>query len=185
MLDNDFVKKSFENFAKAVVKQSRSNLTREGHRVSDKLYKSLGDWEVIVSRRGSVSLIFNMEDYGVYQDRGVKGSDPQKSHKMREFTPYKYTTKAPPFKDLRKWVGARRFQFRDRETGRFKSYDETARLIQQSIYKKGIPQTLFFTKPFKRNFGKLPEEILDSFQKDVESWITATFKDKKRFRSAN
>ena len=182
MLDNDFVKQSFDTFAKAVVKQARSNLTRQKKNVSGELYKSLANWEVSVSRNGSVSLIFKMPDYGIYQDRGVKGSNPQKSHKMREFTPYKYTTKAPPLRDLQQWVKARRFQFRDIKSGRFKSYEQTARIIQRSIYQKGIPQTLFFTKPFKRNFGKLPDEILSAFQKDVESWITMNLADKKRFR---
>lgn len=182
MLNPKFVEQSFEKFAKAVVKQARANLTRGGHRVTSDLYKSLDKWKVSVGRGGSLTLVFNYEEYGEFQDRGVKGSDPTASHKMREFTPFKFTSKMPPFKDLRKWVGQRGFQFRDRATGQFQSYDQTARTIQRSIYRKGIPQTLFFTKPFKRNFKKLPEDILEAFGRDVEQFLSAQFKDKSRFR---
>lgn len=181
MLDNEFVQQSFERFAKAVVKQAKSNLTRGKHRTTGELYKSLDNWKVQVGRGGSVSLVFEMPDYAAYQDRGVKGADNSKSHKMREFTPYRYTSKMPPLKEIQKWVSTRRFQFRDRESGRFKSYEQTARTIQRSIYQKGIPQTLFFTKPFKRNFERLPDDVLDAFQKDVEKWITLSFKDRARF----
>ena len=182
MLESDFIEKSFEKFAKAVVKQARSNLTRGGHKASGDLYKSLDQWKIKVMPN-SISLSFEMEDYAVYQDKGVKGSDPTASHKHKEPTPYKYTSKMPPFPDLRKWVGQKRFQFRDRQTGKFKSYDETARLIQRSIYRKGIPQTLFFTKPFRRNFDKLPEEIIEAFGKDVDRFLTAVFEsEKKRLR---
>lgn len=182
MLDSKFVQQSFETFAKAVVKQAKANLTRGGHRVSDDLYRSLDNWVVSVGRGGSVTLEFNFEEYGEFQDRGVKGANPTKAHPTKEFTPYKFTSKMPPFKDLRKWVGKRRFQFRDRETGRFKSYDQTARLIQRSVYEKGIPQTLFFTRPFKAQFQNLPDSIIEAFQNDVELWLSATFKDKGRFR---
>lgn len=162
---------AFERFAKAVVKQAKSNLTREKHRVTSKLYKSLDNWDVKVSRNGSVTLEFNMEDYGVFQDRGVKGAKTRKAPNQRENTPYKFTNKMPPFKDLRKWVQARGFQFRDSKTGRFKSYDQTARTIQRSIFNKGIPQTLFFTKPFRRQFDNLPENILDAFGRDVDRFL--------------
>ena len=181
MLDNQFVKLSFERFAKAVVKQARTNLTRNKHNVSGELYKSLDKWEVEVSQRGSVLLKFNMADYGEFQDRGVKGADPTKSHKMKEATPFKYTNKMPPIRDLEKWVKARRFQFRDK-AGKFKSYKETAFIVRNSVYQKGIPQTLFFTKPFKRNFANLPNSLVEAFGNDVERFLSAQFKDKKRFR---
>lgn len=182
MLDLEITEQAFNRFAKAVVKQAKSNLTRGGHRVDDKLYKSLDDWQVKVSKRGSVTLVFSMEEYGEYQDRGVKGSKTGRAPNQKEPTPFKFTTKAPPFKGLRDWVAKRRFQFRDRESGKFKSYDQTARLIQQSIFKKGIPQTLFFTKPFKRQFSNLPPDIIEAFGNDVERFLTATFRDKARFR---
>lgn len=181
MLDLTFVKQSFEGFAKAVVKQAKSNLTRKNKNVSRDLYNSLDDWEVIVSQQGSVTLSFKMEEYGEFQDRGVKGADPTKSHKMTEATPFKYTSKMPPLRDLEKWVSKRRFQFRD-ERGKFKSYKSTAAIIQRSVYQKGIPQTLFFTRPFKMQFKKLPPEIITAFGDDVERFLTATFRDKKRFR---
>ena len=171
MLDTKYLTQSLEKFAKAVVKQSRSNLTKGGHKATGALYKSLDNWKVEVSPRGSVLLKFNMEDYGDFQDKGVKGSNPTKSHKMKEYTPYSYKSKMPPLKDLRKWVGNRGFQFRD-AGGRFMSYDSTAFLIQRSIFQKGIPQTLFFTKPFRRQFKNLPQDIIEAFAADVDDWLS-------------
>lgn len=181
MLDNEFIKISFERFAKAVVKQARANLTRNKHNVSGELYKSLDNWTVEVSKGGSISLKFSMAEHGEFQDRGVKGADPTKSHKMKESTPYKYTSKKPPIKDLEKWVKAKRFQFRDSK-GKFKSYRDTAFIVQNSVYNKGIPQTLFFTRPFKSKFKDLPGSLISAFGDDVERFLSSQFSDKKRFR---
>ena len=174
MLDPVRIEIAFERFAKAVVKQAKGNLTRGGKNISKKLWNSLDQWQVNVSKNGNVNLVFSMEDYGEYQDRGVKGSDPSKSHKMSEPTPFKYTNKMPPVKSLEKWVSSRRFQFRDKK-GKFKSYRDTAFIVQRSIFKKGIPQTLFFTKPFKSQFPQLPNSILEAFGDDVERFLQGVF----------
>jgi len=168
---------AFERFAKAVVKQAKANLTRGGHRVTGDLYKSLDDWTVKVSASGSLTLVFNMEDYGVFQDKGVKGKNPQKAHRLKEPTPYKFRNKMPPFRELRKWVQAKGIQHRDRQTGRFRSYDQTARTIQRSIYQKGIPQTLFFSRPFRNKFTDLPENILAAFGRDVDDFLDFALRD--------
>lgn len=166
----EYIEQAFTKFAKAVIKRARYNLTREGHKASGKLYKSLDNWEVKVSKAGSVTLVFAYEEYGDYQDKGVKGAANFKSHRMKEPTPYKYKNKMPPFKDLERWVKLKGIQFRDGK-GRFQSHRSTAFRIQRSIFQKGIPQTLFFTKPFRQNFKKLPPDILKAFGDDLDSFL--------------
>lgn len=181
MLKPDFIQQSFTRFAKLVVKQARYNLTREKHRASDTLYKSLDNWTVSVTGGGSVVLEFDMPEYAQYLDKGVKGAANFKSHKMAEFTPFRYKDKMPPLKDLKAWVKTRGIKFRDKK-GRYITYDSTAAIIQRSVYQKGIPQTLFFTKPFRTQFKKLPQDILSSFGDDVDRFLTSQLEDTKRFR---
>ena len=71
MLSN--VKDELNRFAKYVISQSRANLTR-AKKGGGSLYKSL-DSNVKVSNN-SFELSFLMEDYGIFQDKGVKGKDP-------------------------------------------------------------------------------------------------------------
>ncbi len=142
-------------FAKAVVKQARTNLTRKGHKFTGDLSKSLDNWEVKVTKN-SIYISFSMEDYGEYQDLGVKGAANFKSHKMSRYTPFRYKDKMPPTKDLKKWANS-------------KGLNEFA--VARSIYQKGIPQTLFFTRAFESRFGDLPETILDVFGDNIEDAI--------------
>lgn len=146
---------AFERFAKAVIRQAKSNLTRGKHRDKDKLYKSLDNYELKVTKN-SLYLAFFMEEYGEYQDRGVKGAANFKSHKMARFTPFRFKDKMPPIKSLKGWA-------------KRKGLNEYA--VQRSVYKKGIPQTLFFTKPFENNWKNLPETVLDAFGRDVDDML--------------
>jgi hypothetical protein len=73
MLTN--INKELNRFAKYVISQSRANLTR-AKKGGGSLYKSL-DSNVKVSKN-SFELSFLMEDYGIFQDKGVKGKAPSK-----------------------------------------------------------------------------------------------------------
>jgi hypothetical protein len=77
----DETREALNKFAKYVVQQSRSNLTKSGKNVSKELYNSLG-YDLNVSKN-SFSLSLLMEDYGMFQDKGVKGKDPAKFLKMQ------------------------------------------------------------------------------------------------------
>ena len=59
-------------FAKYVIQQSRTNLTKGKKNSSKELYNSL-DSEVKVSKN-SFQLEFLMEQYGIFQDKGVRGA---------------------------------------------------------------------------------------------------------------
>lgn len=168
MLKQEETKKYLNAFAKYVIQQARSNLTRQGKNVGNKLYDSLGA-EVEVGAN-SFRLSFMMEDYGVFQDKGVSGTE------KRYNTPFSYKSKRPPIKPITEWVKNRRFQFR-KENGKFMSYQQTGYLVRNAIYKKGIKPSLFFTKPFEAAFQKLPDELIEKFGLDLESLINDTLKD--------
>ena len=60
------------SFAKFVIQQSRSNLTKGKKNVSKALYNSL-DYKILSDNSGFI-LQFLMEEYGAYQDQGVSGT---------------------------------------------------------------------------------------------------------------
>jgi hypothetical protein len=170
MLKTDEVYKYLNNFAKYVIQQSRSNLTKQGKNVNKKLYDSL-DAEIEVGAN-SFRLEFLMENYGVFQDQGVSGT-------QRKYdTPFSYKSKMPPAKPITDWVAKKRFQFR-KVDGKFMSYQQTSYLIRSSIFKKGIKPSLFFTKPFEAAFKNLPDELVDKFGLDIEKLIEHSLKDIK------
>ena len=167
MLTKGYTYQVLNNFKKFVVQQSRSRLSKGKKNVNGKLYKSI-DGEVEVNPN-SFSLSFSMEDYGVYQDKGVSGT------KKKYNTPFSYTSKRPPRKTLEEWISKRRFQFRDKK-GKFMSYKSMSFLIQRSIFEKGIKPSLFFTKPFEQGFKKLPDEIVEAYGLDIEELLEFTLK---------
>lgn len=168
MLNN--VKDELNRFAKYVVIQSRANLTRGDKNVSKELWNSL-QGNVKVSKN-SFELTFLMEDYGVFQDKGVRGKN---SSSKAPNSPFRFGTgsgkKGGLTNGIDKWVRRRRFQFRDKKTGKFMSYQTTAFLVTRSIYNKGIKPSLFFTKPFEKAFKNLDKELIDAYKLDVENLI--------------
>lgn len=170
MLDNKNTKEYLNSFAKYVIQQSRSNLSKQNKNVDKKLYNSL-DKEIEVGAN-SFRMAFLMEDYGAYQDKGVSGT--QKKYN----TPFSYKSKKPPLKPITQWVTKRRFQFRNKETGKFMSYQSTAFLVRNGIFKNGIKPSLFFTKPFEKAFERLPDELVEAYGLDVEQFLEFTINKK-------
>lgn len=174
MLSN--VEKELKNFAKYVVTKARMNLRSSDKNSSGELSKSL-DSDVKVSKN-SFELSFIMEEYGIFQDKGVRGKS---SSKKAPNSPFKFGTgtgkKGGLSEGINKWVKRKRFQFKDRKSGKFLSYDSTAFLISRSIYHKGIAPSLFFTKPFEKAFKNLDKDIVKAFRLDVEAILKTSVKD--------
>jgi hypothetical protein len=170
MLDNKSTYKYLNDFAKYVIQQSRSNLTKGGKNVNKNLYNSL-DKQIEVSAN-SFRLTFLMENYGEFQDKGVSGT------KRKYDTPFSYSSKRPPLKPIEDWVTKRRFQFRNKESGKFMSFKSTAYLIAGGILKNGIKPSLFFTKPFEKAFERMPDELVEAYGLDVEQFLQYTLNKK-------
>ncbi len=176
---NNELNKTLSKFTKFVVQQSKSNLTRTDKNVKKKLYNSIkGDSFV---GKNSIGIYFEMEDYGEFQDLGVKGKS---SSAKAPNSPFRFGSgtgkKGGLTEAIRQWVRDRRIQFREREgkgvKGQLLSYNQTAFLITRSIYQKGIKPSFFFSKPFEQGFKKLPDEVIEAYGLDLEKLMKQSLK---------
>lgn len=167
MLADKSLQNELNKFAKYVIQQSRSNLSKSDKNVSKELYNSLG-YNVEVTEKGA-ELGFSMEQYGEFQDKGVRGKS---SSAKAPNSPFRFGSgtgkKGGLTNSIDKWVRRRGIQFKDRKSGRFLSYQSTAFLISRSIYQKGIKPSLFFTKPFVAAFKRLPDELIEAYSIGLE-----------------
>ena len=150
-------KKALEKYAKYVIQQSRSNLTKKKNNASKQLYNSL-EYKIQGDK-----ISFLSEDYGEYLDKGVKGS--KSTYPESSASPFKYTTKQPPSSVFDKWSIRKGIAPRDKQ-GKFVSRQSLNFLIARSIKNKGIRATLFFTKPFERGLDLYGDEIVAGYLED-------------------
>lgn len=164
MLKN--VQQELNRFAKYVIQQSRTNLTKGKKNSSKTLYNSL-DYDLNVSPN-SFSMSFLMEDYGIFQDKGVSGI------KKKYNTPYSYTNKMPPPSKMDKWIVRKGLKGVRGKDGKFISRKSLQFMIARSIYNNGIKPSLFFTKPFEKAFKNLDKDIIEAYKLDVEELLKFT-----------
>jgi hypothetical protein len=176
MLKRIETQKTLDSFIKYVVQQSKSNLSKGGRNVSKQLYNSIGGKANV--RNNSFEAYFEMEKYGEFQDKGVKGKF---SSSKAPNSPFKFGSgtgqKGGLTNGIENWVTKRRFQFKERSTGKFLTYKQTAFIITRSIYAKGMKPTNFFSKPFDLGFAKLPEELIEAYGLDIETFLKYTLKE--------
>ena len=161
-MDLKETKDILNKFAKYVIKQARTNLTKGNKNSSKQLYDSL-DYKLKVGQN-SFGVEFLMEEYGAYQDQGVSG-------KKRKFdTPFSFKSKMPPPSSLDKWSVRKGIAPRDKK-GKFIKRQSLNFLIARSIFTYGIKPSMFFTKPFEKAFNDLPPELTNAFAIDIENSI--------------
>ena len=158
MLDKEEVQEAIDKFRKYVVQQSKSNLTKQKKNASKSLYNSIKGVSKV--NTNSISLYFEMEAHGVFQDKGVSGKEKKYN------TPYSYKSKMPPTKALDKWVVRRGIAPRDAK-GRLISRQSLKFAIAKGIFKNGIKPSLFFTKPFEAAYDRLPDELVEAYGIDI------------------
>ena len=156
------IQEALEDFKKYVIQQARTNLTKGKKNVDKKLYNSLQGF--VEKSPAGFRLYFEMEDYGMFQDKGVSGKNKKYD------TPFSYKNKRPPIGPLAEWAKKRTIRLRDAK-GRFKkgNYNTIGFLISKSIFEKGLRPSLFFTKPFERAIKRLPEDLADAFGEDLNN----------------
>ena len=177
-MDNKQTYKYLNDFAKYVIQQSRSNLTKSNKNSSKSLYNSL-DSEIEVSAN-SFRLAFLMEDYGKFIDKGVQGSNPNGIKKGVQKAPnseYRFKSKSIPTKVLDKWVIKKGIAPRNK-SGKFLSREGLKFAIAKSIALQGIRPSLFFTRPFEAAFQNLPDELVQAYGLDVEQFLKYTINKK-------
>jgi len=161
--------KALESFSKYVIQQSRTRLTKKKQNYTKELYDSL-KYDFVKADDGFI-VDFMMQGYGEFQDKGVKGVNS--NYIENKNSPFSYK----PSSNLRgleyhtgifsKWAKFRGLQPRDKK-GRFGSYKTMGYILADSIKKKGIKATMFFTKSFEMGFERLPQELQEAFLLDVE-----------------
>ena len=162
------MKEELNDFGKYVVQQSRSNLTKKKHNATKELYNSIGYFVDKTAQGYKIS--FEMEDYGMFQDRGVKGV--KSNYVVNKNSPFSYKQNSNligleyhtgVFAKFAKRMG---MQPRDKK-GKFGSYKTMGFILANSIKNKGVKASMFFTKPFEQAFKRLPEELAESLAKDL------------------
>lgn len=159
-----------KEFKDYVVRKAKYNLKSKD--TSGNLSKSLDNSTVKVSKN-SFDLSFTMEQYGLFQDKGVSGT------KTVYATPYSYKSKMPPTKSLDKWIVRKGIAPRNKE-GKFISREGLKFAIARKIFLYGIKPSLFFTKPFKEGYDKyITKELETAFGLDIEELLKFSLKDIK------
>ena len=176
MAREDLVAAVLIKFVKYVIQQARSNLTKGKHNFDKTLYNSLR-YSIYYSN-DNFSLTFSMEDYGQFQDKGVRGAGGtrkttsafnRRNNKGKIWkqkapdSPYSYKEgKKPSAKHFKRWA---------------ESKGLSPFAVRESVYRQGIPATKFFSTPFRLGFAKLPPEIVQSFQLAKDDLQAFTRKD--------
>jgi len=170
-MDFKQTKAALESFAKFVIKQSRTNLTKKKKNVTSSLYESLG-YDLNVSKN-SFYLEFYMDEYGAFVDEGVKGK--KSNYPENRNSRFSFNTKRPPMQPLADWAQKKNIRLRDAK-GKFKkgNYKTIGFILAKSIFEKGIKASFFFTKPFEQGFEKLPNELVDKFALDIDDLLDFT-----------
>lgn len=163
-------KQAMEKYARYVVQQARSNLSKGRNNASKQLYNSLS-YEVKQNRTfggqfaSGYNAEFFMEEYGIYQDQGVHGA--KSSYVENRNSPFRYKTKQPPTRAFDKWIKTKGIKGRDKKTGKFISDKSLKFLIARSIKNKGIRASMFFTKPFEAGIKKYENDIAIGYGDDI------------------
>ena len=177
MLTKGYTRQVLNNFKNYIVKQSRANLTRGKKNFNKKLYDSIKG--KVVEDNDSFSISFTMEDYGVYQDKGVKGV--KSNYVENRNTPFSYKTSSnllgveAATGSLAKWAKHKGLKFRDVK-GRYMSYKSIGFILARSIKNKGLKASFFFTKPFKKAYEDLDDRLIEAYGLDMIEFMEFSLK---------
>ena len=175
MAREDLLAAVLVKFGKYVIQQARTNLTKGKHNFDKTLYNSLR-YNIFYSD-DKFSITFSMEDYGRFQDQGVRGAGGtrkstsafnNRNNKGKIWkqkapnSPFAYKDKKPPVSAFKSWA---------------ESKGLSPFAVRESVYRQGIPATKFFSTPFRLAFAKLPPELIQSFQLGKDDLPAFTRKD--------
>ncbi len=192
MAEFENIQDLLNDFRDNVIREAKRNLTSQN--TSGRLSKSLKSY--VKESKNSIQISFEMDEYGFYQDEGVKGANPNALPKPgakskdgkktlkgsknygKQKAPnsqYRFGSgkgrKGGLRKGLDKWIVQKGIAPRDKK-GKFMSRKTLKFLMARSIYLSGIKPTLFFTKPFEKYFKRLPDELVEKYGLDMEKLFT-------------
>ena len=168
---------ALNRFGIKVVNKSKGNLKRKKKKASGKLINSI-DYKAKVSKN-SFELSFEMEDYWTFVDYGVKGVGGTKAdgsswnRKKVTNSKYKYKKKKPPIMAFNGWTIRKGIAPRSKG-GQFTKRRGLLFAIATSVFHTGLETTSFFTKPFEKEFKRLPDELVKAYALEVEDLLKFT-----------
>jgi len=162
--------KALKEFLKYTVSQAKANLTRKKKNSTKALYDSI-EYDYTVSENSFSASITALE-YGEYQDKGVSGK------KKKYNTPYSYKDKMPPAKAFDKWIVRKGIAPRN-DKGQFQTRKGIAFAIARGVFINGIKPSRFLSDPFEKGFKRLPDDIIEAYGLDVETFLNFVINGKK------
>lgn len=172
-------KEVVDKFAKNVIKQARTRLTKKKTNATKELYKSLR--YSFKSDAKKIKVTFLMAKHGLFVDEGVKGVGGTKANgekwKVKRTTgKYKYKNKMPPPKAFNKWLTIKGKGVRDKK-GRFIKRKAAAFAVAKVVYHQGIERTDFFTKPFDLYYKGFLDDIHKAYSEDIDDLLKDALND--------
>ena len=159
----------FKEFADRVIGNAKRNLSRL-KKGSGKLFRSLR--ADVLQKQDDFVLRFWSTDYGDFVDQGVSGVKKRISG-----TKYSYRIKIPPPSLLEQWAKKKGIKGRNKK-GRFITNKSLGFAIAKSIFNKGLPRTLFYTKAFEDNFKQdFVSKVETAYANDMERILEAEFRE--------
>jgi len=168
-------------FADKVIKQSIRNLEKEDKVDTGKLAQKL-NYDLRVFPSGALELNFKMPQYGMFQDKGVKGS---KSGRKAYKSPYKFTGSNIKEGVIEDWLKRKGIQGRVKKEwksagnkgGQFISRKSLAYIIGRKIALFGLPATRYFSNAFRQHYRNLPSDFVRAYASDVSKFLRQTTAD--------
>lgn len=171
MLNNiDF---ALRQFGKYVVQQSRANLSKGGKNSTKSLYDSIDYIKKVTPTGFSISFI--MEQYGLFQDQGVRGAGGTR----KTTSQFKRTNNRG--KIWKQKGGNSPFSFKEGRKPSVKHFEAWSRskglsafAVREAVFRQGIKPSFFFTKPFRQAFENLPNQLIDALGLDINDLLDFT-----------
>lgn len=182
-MDFNKTKKALQDFGKNVVIAAKKNLKKKRIRRNGKSYPLVasGQLEKSVDDKLKVSpnsfqLEFMFADYGSFLDAGVDGKETRYGQRKYGLKTFSYKTKMPPTTSILKWANKKKLRLRNKETGKFMKggQQSLAFLIARSIFRHGKKPSYWFSDAFETAYKKLPQELIDKYALDVETFLDYT-----------
>ena len=190
-MDLKETKIALNKFGKKVVAEARGILASQGKdgRLANSLkYRA-------ETKKGSIIIKFFGTDYANFVDQGVRGADPSavspnatKKGQQAPNSKFRFGsgTSRGTFdqfvKRMSDFAKKRNIRFRvqkgEQGAGQFKKggYDAMGYVIAKNIYSRGLAPSLFFTKPFKKYYKQLNDEMIKSYRIDIINEIKKEIK---------
>lgn len=165
----DKFREVIENFLNNVTLEAARNLASEG-KGGGRLEQAVMDAGRYKINPNSVEIEFDFgsADYALYVDQGVAAAgegvrfgggdiDPMESSKPFGFKDYLKPGKGMAL-NIHDWLQEKQ------GGGKLKDAYRIARSVRQH----GVERTLFFTKPYRKYYKRLPDEFIDAFGFEIQ-----------------